>query len=189
MRDERGFACVRVADEAGIGQQLQFETQAAEVTGAAGLVFRGRLMGGSGKPGVAAAAAATARHHPGLAIVREVEELFPGFVVENRGSDRHLDSDAFAIVPGSVAAFAVAAALGGVLGIEAEMQEGIAVDGSDHGDVAAATAIAAARAATGDVLLPAKGQTAVAAIPGLDGNSCFVDEHQIKAAGAYSKQK
>ena len=44
-------------------------------------------------------------------------------------------------------------------------------------NVAAMAAVAAARAAARDVLFPAKGQAAVAAIARLDQDSDFIDEH------------
>ncbi len=71
----------------------------------------------------------------------------------------------------------MAAALRFVLGIEAEMQQGIVVLAGDHDDVAAASAIAAAGAAARHVLLAPKRQTAVAAVAGLHQNSYFIDEH------------
>jgi hypothetical protein len=84
---------------------------------------------------------------------------------------------------GSVAAFAVPAALGGVFGIEPEMQQRITVDGGDHGHIAAAPTISAARSPAGDVFFAPERQAAVATIAGLHGNSRFVYEHQEKAAG------
>src|SRR6185437_431268 len=134
--DQRRFSGVRVTYEPDIGQQLQLETEAAEIAGTARFMFRWRLMGSSGEPGIAASAASAAGDDPCLAIVGEVKQLFSGFVIEDGGSDRHRDGDAFAVVPGSIAAFAVPAALGRVFGIESEMQEGVAMDGGDHGDIA-----------------------------------------------------
>ncbi len=79
---------------------------------------------------------------------------------------------------GAVAAFAVAAALGGVFRVVAEMQQSVAMVGRDHGDVAAAPAIAAAGAAAGNVFLAAKRQAAIAAVARFDGDSYFVDKHE-----------
>ena len=106
------------------------------------------------------------------------KELFPGFVVKDGGSDRNLDRDAFAVVPGLIAAFSMPTALRSVFGVKPEMQERVAMNGRHHGDIAAAPAIAAARAAARDVLLPAEGQAAVAAIAGLYRNSRLVYKHQ-----------
>ncbi len=49
--------------------------------------------------------------------------------------------------------------------------------GGHQGDVAAAAAIAAARPAARDILLPPEGQAAVAAVAGLHQNSSFVEEN------------
>jgi hypothetical protein len=81
----------------------------------------------------------------------------------------------FAVVAGAVAAFAVPAALRRVFGIEAEMQQRVAVDGRDHDDVAAAAAIAAAGSAARHVLLAPESQTAVAAVARFDCDSYFID--------------
>jgi hypothetical protein len=74
----------------------------------------------------------------------------------------------------------VPASFGCVLGIEAEVQEGIVVLACDKGNVAAAAAVAAARTAARDVLLAPKSQTAVAAVPGLYTDSYLIDEHTDK---------
>src|SRR6187431_1676734 len=63
-----------------------------------------------------------------------------------------------------------------VLRIKAEMQEGVVVFAGYELDIAAPTAIAAARAAPGNEFLPAKCQTAIAAIAGFNANADFVDE-------------
>jgi hypothetical protein len=55
------------------------------------------------------------------------------------------------------------------------------VDGGDHRDIAAATAVAAAGASARDVLLAPKSQAAVAAIARFDGDSYFIYKHK-KAA-------
>ena len=46
-----------------------------------------------------------------------------------------------------------------------------------HEDVAAVAAVAAGGAALGDELFAAEGHAAVAAVAGLDSDSCFVDKH------------
>ena len=68
-------------------------------------------------------------------------------------------------------------ALPGVLRIEAQVQQRIHVRIRLHNDVAAASAIAAARTPTGHVLLAPKRKTAVAAIAGLHANANFIDKH------------
>jgi hypothetical protein len=70
----------------------------------------------------------------------------------------------------------VASPLGFVFGVVAELQERILVFGRNQHHVPAAPAIAAARTAPRDILLPAKGQATVAAIAGLHQDSSFVQE-------------
>jgi hypothetical protein len=69
------------------------------------------------------------------------------------------------------------AALRFVFGVKTELDERVLVFGGDHVNVAAAASIAAAGAAARNILLAAKGQAAVAAIPGLHQDASFIDEH------------
>jgi hypothetical protein len=62
--------------------------------------------------------------------------------------------------------------------VEAKLEQGIGVLATDHDDVAAASAVAAARAAPRDELLPAEGEATVAAVAGLYEDSDFIDEHE-----------
>jgi hypothetical protein len=79
---------------------------------------------------------------------------------------------------GAVAAFAMASALGGVFGVEAEMEESIEVRVGLDEDVAAASAVAAAGAAAWNVLLAPERKTAVAAVAGFHADANFIDEHE-----------
>ncbi len=71
-------------------------------------------------------------------------------------------------------------ALRRVFRIEAEMQQRVVMRAGDHGDVAAAPAIAAARSPARHILLAPERQTAVAAIPGLYADSYLIYEHGEK---------
>jgi hypothetical protein len=59
------------------------------------------------------------------------------------------------------------------------MKQRIAVDGGNHGDVAAVSAVAAAGAAARDELLPPEGEAAVTAIARLDGDDYFIYEQRL----------
>ncbi len=59
-RDEGGLADVGVADEAGVGEEAEFEAVVAGFAGAAEFVFARGLVGAGGEVLVAAAAAAAA---------------------------------------------------------------------------------------------------------------------------------
>jgi hypothetical protein len=99
------------------------------------------------------------------------------FGIESEGADGHGDLDGGAVAAGFIGAFAVAAAFGSVFGVEAEVEEGVVVFGGVEDDVAAATAVAAAGASAGDKFFAAEGETAVAAVAGLDFDDDFIDEH------------
>src|SRR5690606_29578485 len=79
---------------------------------------------------------------------------------------------------------AVAAALGGVLGIEPEMYEGVAVRIRDEVNRAAVAAVAAVRPSARDELLAAEAHAAAAAGAGLDLDVGFVNEHKCRTRRA-----
>ncbi len=176
-RDQRGFADVGVADEAGVGEETEFEAVGAFFAGAAEFVLARGLMGAGGEVLVAASAATAAGDDDGLVGVGEVVDELAGVVVVEESADGDLEGDGFAGVSGAVGAEAVAAALGFVLGVEAEVDEGVVAEGGGHEDVAAVAAVAAGGTAAGDELFAAEGHAAVAAVAGLDADSCFVDKH------------
>src|SRR5262249_3670422 len=127
-----------------------------------------RLVRRCGESGIAAASTAAARNQEALAGLAEIEQpLARSFVVDHRAC-RHQHFDRPPIGAGLVAAFAVPAAFRFMLRVVAELKKGVLLIGGDQFDVAAASAIAAARSAPGDVLLAAERQTPVPAIAGLD---------------------
>ena len=71
----------------------------------------------------------------------------------------------------------MAAALCLVLRVEAEMDQGIVAQRGRHKDVAAMAAVTARGTALGDELFATERHTAVAAVSGLDSNSCFINKH------------
>src|SRR5204863_24353 len=95
------------------------------------------------------------------------------------GSDRSLQLDRLSIVTGPIAALAMPAALGLVLGVEAEVQQRVLMRASDQVYIAAAPPVAAAGPAARDILLPAKGQASVAAVAGLYIDFYFVNEQGV----------
>ena len=121
--DERGLAGVGIADQAHVGEQLEFQTIAALLAGAAQLVLARGLVGAGGEVLVAAAAAAALGDDDALVGLAEVVDQFAGFLVEERGADGDLQDDGAAVQPGAVGAHAVLAALRLVLGVVAEVDE------------------------------------------------------------------
>ena len=176
-RDEGGLADVGIADETGVGEELEFEAVVALFSGAAELVLAGGLVGAGGEVLVAAASAAAFGDDDGLVGVGEVVDELAGVVVVEEGADGDLEGGVFAGLAGAVGAEAVAAALGFVLRVEAEVDEGVVAERGRHEDVAAVAAVAAGGAALGNEFFAAEGHAAVAAVAGLDADSCFVNEH------------
>jgi hypothetical protein len=70
----------------------------------------------------------------------------------------------------------VASALGIVLGVESEMEQGVVVRVGDHHDVAAAAAVAPAGTASRDKFLTPEGEASVAAIARFYFDLYFVDK-------------
>jgi hypothetical protein len=69
------------------------------------------------------------------------------------------------------------ATLGGVFRVEAEMEERVMVLACYHRDIAAASAIAAARPSARHVFLAPEREATVSAIAGLDADFDFIDKH------------
>ncbi len=135
------------------------------------------LVGAGGEVLVAAAAAAARGNGDALVGLLEVVDELAGFRVEERGADGDLQGDVAAVEAGAVGAHAVLAALRLVLGVVAEMDEGVVALAGLHDDVAATAAVAARGPAAGHELFAAEGHAAVAAVAGFDANFGFVDEH------------
>ena len=135
-------------------------------------------MRAGGEVLVAAPAASALGDDDLLVGLLEIVHQLAGFGVEERGADGHLQRDRAAVLPGAVGAHAVLAALRFVLGVEAEMNQRVVALAGFHQNVAAASAIAARRAAAGHELLAPEGHAAIAAVAGFDANFCFVNEHE-----------
>jgi len=85
--DERGLAGVGIADEADVGEQLQFQTIAALLAGAAQLMLARSLMRAGGEMLIAPAAAAALGDDDLLVGLTKVVDELAGFGVEERGAD------------------------------------------------------------------------------------------------------
>jgi hypothetical protein len=114
----------------------------------------------------------------------EVVDELAGVVVVEEGADGDFEGGVLAGLAGAVGAEAVASALGFVLGVEAEVDEGVVAEGGGHEDVAAVTAIAAGGASLGNKFFAAEGHAAVAAVSGFDPDSCFINKHAISSVQA-----
>src|SRR5690242_503904 len=125
-------------------------------------------MGAGGEVLVAASAAPAFGDDDGLAGAGEVVDQLAGRVIVEQGADGDLERGVFAGVTGAVGAEAVAAALGLVLGVEAEVDERVVAERGRHQDVAAVASVAAGGAALGHELFAPEGHAAIAPVAGLD---------------------
>ena len=96
-RDERGFADVGEADEAGVGEQTELEAVVAGFAGAAELVLSRGLVRGGGEMLVAAAAAAAAGDDDFFVGVGEVVDQLAGVVVVEERADGDLEGVVLAL--------------------------------------------------------------------------------------------
>ena len=166
-----------ISHQADIGEELQFQAEDAFFAGTSVFVLARSLMGRGGEAGVAAPAAPAVGDDDALVGAGEVPDFLAGFFVVDDRAYRDFQSDVDALAAGFVGAFAVASAFGFVFGIEAEMDERVVALAGFHDDVATLAAVTARGAAAGNELLPAKGETAVAAVAGFHSDCGFVDEH------------
>src|SRR5579864_2849817 len=141
------------------------------------LVFRGRLMGGRSEVLVASSSTAPTRHQEPIAGLDEIVQHFAGFGIVDDGSNRNRKFNRFALPPAPVAALAMPASLGGVFRIKPEVKQSVVVLAGNQSDIAAASAVATARASSGYVLLPPEGQTTVSTIAGFYADFDFIDKH------------
>ena len=86
-RNQRGFADVGVADQAGVGEETEFEAEVAGFAGAAELVLAGGLVGAGGEVLVATASAAALGDDDCFVGVGEVVDQLAGVVVVDEGAD------------------------------------------------------------------------------------------------------
>jgi len=136
-------------------------------------------MPGLGEVLVTAPSAASLRQQDALAGLGQISQLLPGMLVGDDGADRHQQHHVLARVPGTVGAFAVAAAVGFELAIKPVAKQRVIVRiGLDH-DAAAVAAVAAGGSAARDKFFAAKRHATIAAVAGLHANLSFINEHSI----------
>ena len=181
-RDEGGFAGIRHAQQADVGQHLQLEAQGTAFAFLAlGLLARGAVGRGL-EVDIAPAALAALGQQLLLAVLGQVGDDLAVDFIDDQGADRQAQEHVFralAIAIGTTPGFAV---LGLVdLGI-AEIDQGVDVAVRDRPDRTALAAVAAVGAAEGAELFAAERGAAIPATAGDDFDSGFVDElHDVFA--------
>src|SRR5580704_5325398 len=141
------------------------------------LMFGGSLMRGSREMLVAAPALAAVGDDKPFAWLSEIVQLLARFVVIDDGADGNWNIHGSSVAARALAAFAVTAALGLMLGIKTEMQQRVVVFAGDKNHIAAAPAVPAAGASAWNEFLAAKRQTAIAAVARLHADSYFINKH------------
>ena len=85
-------------------------------------------------------------------------------------------------MPGSVTAFTMPAALGGVFRVESEVKQRVVVLTRNQDNIASASTVAAARTAARHIFLTPKRKTAVAAVTSFYGDCDLIDEQLLELA-------
>ncbi len=172
-----GFTSVGKTDEADVGEKFEFEAEMALFAGAAVFVFARSLVPGFGEMLIATPAVTAVSDEHALAGSSQIGDSFAGAGVENDSADGDLQDGIFAGASRAIRALAVSAAVGAKFAIVAVAKEGVVVNVGFEKNATAVAAVAAGGAAARDILLPAEGNAAVAAVATLDKNFCFVCEH------------
>ena len=107
----------------------------------------------------------------------EIVDLLTCLLAVDDGTYRYRHFDAGAVTSLAIAAFAVTAALGGVLGIESEVEQSVVMLAGVHHYVAAAAAVTATGTTVRHVFLTAERENAISAVAGLHFDTNFIDKH------------
>ena len=173
--DEGGLAHVRETDQAHVRDQLQLQRHLNVLAGHTGLGELGDLAGRRSKVCVAVAAAA-ALGHGNRGVVGQVRNDKTALGVLDDGAQRHLDDEVFGVLAVAEACAALAAFVGGILALVAEVHQGGQVVIHHEDDVAAAAAVATVRAARRHEFLAVKAHRAIAALARMEPDGCDVDK-------------
>ena len=174
-RQQRALAHVREADETHIRQQLQLEQDRVALTRQTGLGKARHLPRRGGKVLVAPAAAPAARRHKRLARGHIVHDRAAVGIAQQRAA-RHTDAQTLAHAAGAALVLTVGAVGGHVFALVAKIHERGHVVVHLEDDVAAASAVAAVRAAGSHVFLAVEGHRAVAAVACTHGDGHFINK-------------
>ena len=107
----------------------------------------------------------------------EIVEQFTRVVVINDRADRDANLEILSAAALTITTFTVPAALSPEYVIKAEFEKRVLVNVRDEINIAAVSAIAAARAALRNELFPSERDRSVSAVAGFDGNFCLINKH------------
>ena len=174
--NKRRFTYIWEAYKAHISEQLEFKLKLECFTGCAGLCKARSLARRRRKMRVAPATAAALRDND-VFVCGHVRHDAAGLRIADQCAARHGNDERLCAFAEAALAAAVFAALCGVLALVAEIrQRGEVIVHAEH-DVAAATAVAAVRAAGSHVFFTVKSHGAVAAVTGFYLDLSYIDKH------------
>jgi hypothetical protein len=128
---------------------------------------------------IAVTAPPTFRDEDSLVGLGEIVEHLAAFVVVDNRSDWNFDFQILAVAAVTSAALTMPAAIGAKSVVVTKFQKGVFVAIGDQVNVAAVTAVAAARTTSRYKFLATKGDAAVSPIARFDCDFCFVDEQLL----------
>ncbi len=174
---QRALAGVGHADEADVGDELQFQAQSPLLALGSRLGVARGLIGGAFEMPVAASAFAAAGDDHAFFRRIEIGQEQLMIRVENQSAGRDVNDQIVAAESGHFFAHAGLAAFGLPMMPAGEIEQGILIRIGDENDAAAVAAVAAVGAALGDVFLAPEGDASVPAVAGFNLNDGFIDEH------------
>ncbi len=181
-RYKGGFTGVRKADDADIGQKLQLELQAPLLAFLSRLGELRRLIGRRLEMRVALAAPSAPAADILLPVLDEVGQHLASIKVLNHRADGQFYPEVVAVLAAAQASLSVAAPARLVLPLIAEVEQAGEPPLGNEDDIAALSAVSAARAALGHELFAAERDATAPAVAGLYVYPCLVYELHSKTA-------
>jgi hypothetical protein len=164
------------ADDAGVRNQLEPQTDGAFLAGLAGIGVARRAVGRRLEVRVAEAAIAALRQHRAIAHLVEVGQQRLAVIFVDLGPDRHFHDHVVAVRAVAVLAHAAAAVLGLEVLLVSVVDERVQALDCFRNDVAALAAVAAVRPAELDELLAPERHAAVSAVARADIDLGLIEE-------------
>ena len=177
LRNNAAFADAGVTNKAHIRQKFQLQLNPAVLTRLALFGKRRRTVGCRGIAGIALAAASALGYNVFLPVLNKVSQAHARSIVAHQRAHRHFNNNVIGPVPGAVAVAALPAAFGHKFTFITEINQRVQIFIRTQNNAAAASAVAAVRAALFYKFFPAEAAHAVAACACFHINSCSVNKH------------
>lgn len=147
--DQGRLTGVGEADQADIGEELQFQDHHHFLHGLAGLGVARCLVGGGAKLEIAQSAASAFEQHHDLSVFDDIAEIFTGFGIVGHGAGGYLNVAICAVTAVAAAFAAVAAVAGKNVAVIAQVEQRPVVAIAAQVDIPPAPTITAVGAAEG----------------------------------------